>query len=387
LIQRTQAEFTPMTGIEVTWDDTPYSSFQEKLQTEASSGSDQYDIIMWVDSWGHGLKPFLAPLNDRIAEAGIDMQDFPDAYVQAATGEDGETIYGLPLRGHAQVLFYRTDILEQAGVEPPTTWQDLVEIAPAIKETGHDPIAIYYGVNGGQNLFIWLNMLWGNGSDVFDAEYRPTFNNEAGVEATQLYVDLLKNGFTAPGSVTFNEQDANLEMLQGRAAMFVGWWWMYSNFKNPETTAPEVADNIGFLPAPGWEGGEPISYGYIWPTGILQASQNQDAAWEYLKWMTNAATEKQVALDKTNPALDNIVVVHKSNMTDPEINETTGGLQEAGGKILETARTQPLIAEWPEVQTVLEIAINEMANGAPVQARLDQAAQEVEQIMERSGRY
>jgi len=376
-----------MTGIKVTWDDTPFASFQEKLQTEASSGSGQYDIVAWVDSWGHGLKPFLVPLDDKIQEAGIDMADFPQAYVDASKGEDGK-IYGIPLRGHAQVLFYRKDILEQAGVEPPTTWQELVASGPAIKEkTGLDPLAVYYGVNGGQNMFIWLNMLWGNGGDIFDAEYRPIFNNEAGVEATQLYVDLLKNQLTAPGSVTFNEQDANLEMAQGRAAMFVGWWWLYSNFKNPETVAPGVGDNVGFLPAPGWEGGEPISYGYIWPTGILQSSENQDAAWEYLKWMTSPETEKQVALDKTNPKTDNIVVVHKTNLSDPEINATTGGLQEAGGKILETARTQPLIEEWLEVQTVLEVAINEMANGAPVQERLDQAAQEVEQIMERSGRY
>jgi hypothetical protein len=54
LIRRTTEEFTPMTGIEVTWDNTPYASFQEKLLTEASTGSGTYDIVAWVDKLGPG---------------------------------------------------------------------------------------------------------------------------------------------------------------------------------------------------------------------------------------------------------------------------------------------------------------------------------------------
>jgi multiple sugar transport system substrate-binding protein len=38
-------------------------------------------------------------------------------------------------------------------------------------------------VGAGQNLFIWLNMLWGTGGDIFDQNMRPIFNNDAGVKS------------------------------------------------------------------------------------------------------------------------------------------------------------------------------------------------------------
>src|SRR6185295_11529335 len=157
LIKRTTEEFTPMTGIEVTWDNTPYAAFQEKLLTEASTGSGTYDIVAWVDSWGQGLKPYLLPLDERIKQDNVDISDYPKAYMDAGRGEDG-TIYGLPFRGHAQVLFYRKDVFNQLGLQPPQTWNDVAADAKTIREkTQLNPIAMYYKVGAGQNLFIWLN--------------------------------------------------------------------------------------------------------------------------------------------------------------------------------------------------------------------------------------
>lgn len=387
LTERT-ADFTELTGIEVTWDTGPYAAFQEKLVVEAVSGTGTYDAVAWVDSWGESIKPYLAPLNERIEVSGMNMSDFPEAYVEAASGEEGE-IYGIPFRGHAMTLFYRTDVFEELGLEPPATWQEVVEVGQTIKaETDLEPISMYYGVNAGQNLFLWLSHLWGNGGDIFDENYRPIFNNEAGVEATEAYVGLLReHELTQPSAVTFFEQDANLEAVQGRAAMFVGWSWMYDQFTNPEVISPEAEGNIGYAPAPAWEGGTPVTYAQIWPVGIMSASSKQDAAWEFIKWLTHPEVEKEVALDKSNPETSNIVAVHLSNLRDPEVNATTGGLQNVMADVLETARTQPLIAEWAEVQSILEIAVNEMAGGAPVQETLDRAAGEVEAVMERGGYY
>ena len=67
-------------------------------------------------------------------------------------GEDG-TIYGLPFRGHAQVLFYRKDVFSQLGLQPPQTWDDVAADAKTIREkTQLNPIAMYYKVGAGQNL-------------------------------------------------------------------------------------------------------------------------------------------------------------------------------------------------------------------------------------------
>ena len=385
LIERTDTEFTELTGISVNWSNTPYESYKDEILIEAASGTGNYDVVAWVDAWGPQLEPFLAPIDELVAQDNVALDDYPEVYLEAGQ-LGGDTLYGLPLRGHAFMLWYRQDVLEDLGLEVPTTWQEVAAAAETISaETDFDGVSMYYNVGTGQNLFNWLSMLWGAGGDVFDENNQPIFNNEVGVEATQLYADFILNGLTSPDAIANSEQDAWQAMAQGRAAMFPGWSWIYESLANPEFSNEEVIENLGFVAAPGWEGGERTSYGYIWPVGIFQTSRNQEAAWEYIKWLTNAQTDLNLVLDKSNPELSTVVTTHYSAMTSPEVNETTGGLQEAMAASLQDARTEPLVAEWLDVQSVLEVAINEIAGGADVQTTLDNAAADVTDIMERAG--
>lgn len=119
----------------------------------------------------------------------------------------------------------------------------------------------------------------------------------------------------------------------------------------------------------------------------MKGSKNKDAAWEYLKWMTSPVTEKWVALDKSDPKRDNVVVVHTSNMQDAEVNKLHGGLQQNMSNVLKTARTEPLIPDWLQVQGILETALNQMAGGAPVQPTLDKTAAEITTLLTGLGYY
>ena len=388
LAAKTNSEFTEMTGISVTWGDLPFGSFQEQLYLEATNPTTDFDLVAWVDAWGTNIYDFLYPLNDFIDEAGFDWNDYSPAYQGASSG-NSDTIYGLPFRGHPQMLFYRADVFEELGLDAPQTWQDVSAASEAILASDMDisPIAMYYGLNVDQNLFNWYSHLWGAGTDILDENWEPTFNNEAGVTATEQYISYLRNGYTAESAVAWNEQEANQEMVQGRAAMFVGWWWMASRVTNSEL--PEVADNAAFAPAPGWDGGDTASYGYLWPVGVLDQSDARDAALEYLKWLTNPITERRVVLDAEDPALDTNVAVRLSILADEEVNEVHNGLQGVASEILSEARTIPLIPEYTEIIPILAEAINEIATdpNADIQAVLDLAAEDVRFIMESAGYY
>ncbi len=387
LAAKTDSEFTEMTGITVTWGDLPFGSFQEQLYLEATNPNTEFDMVAWVDAWGTNVYDFLEPLDGFIEESGFDFDDYSPAYQMASTGGT-DTIYGLPFRGHPQMMFYRTDVFEELGLDVPTTWQEVAEAAAVIEaETDLDPIAMYYGINVDQNLFNWYSHLWGAGSDIFDENFEPAFNSEAGVAATEQYISYLRSGYTAPDAVAWNEQEANQEMVQGRAAMFVGWWWMYSRVANSEVE--EVAANAGFAPAPGWDGGTTASYGYLWPVGVLAQSDDKEAALEYLRWLTHPTTERRVVLDASDPALDTNVAVRQSVLADEEVNDVHGGLQNTASDILADARTIPLIPEYTEIVPILAEAINELAvdENADVQAVLDFAAEEVRFIMEDAGYY
>ena len=381
-------EFTAMTGISVSWGDLPFGSFQEQFYLEATNPNTEFDIVAFVDAWGTNIYDFLHPLNDFVADAGIDWNDYGPAYQAAATG-NSDTIYGMPFRGHSLLLHYRADVLEAVGMDVPTTWQELSAVAQAIVDSGMDiaPISMYYGLNVDQNLFNWYSHLWGAGTDIFDENWEPIFNNETGLAATEQYLSYVRDGYSPEASIAWNEQEANQELVQGRAAMFVGWWWMASRMTNSEVA--EVADNAAFAPAPGWEGGGTASYGYLWPVGILDQSDDRDAALEYLKWLTHPVTERRIVLDAADPALDTNVAVRLSVLADPEVNEVHNGLQGVASAVLADARTIPLIPQYTEIIPVLAEAINELATdpGADTQAVLDLAAEDVRSVMEAAGYY
>lgn len=389
LLNQKSLAFTELTGIEIDWGNVPFGEFQTLTQQEGVSGAGGYDLVTWVDVWGPGLFDSVVPLNDLAARDGYDLTDFPEAYLSPGRNKDGQQV-GIPFRGHAFTFFYRKDIFDQLGLKVPTTWAEMEEAAKVIQDqTDLAGLAPYYGVSGGQNMFLWQSLLWSNGGDMFDEQWKPIFNNEAGVEATQRYVDwLLTDPIAPPGAVDFNEQSGQTDLSQGRSAMFIGWSWMYGNFINPTLAVTDVVGNVAFAPPPGWEGkGPPATYGYIWEVGIYKNSPNQEAAWEFLKWMTDAENEKRVALDRTDARFINVVVVHKSNMVDPEINALSNGLQQNMLAILDNARSLPMLPEWLEIQAILEVSINEMANGAPVQETLDLAASDVEALLTQAGYY
>ncbi|MCY4465939.1 MAG: extracellular solute-binding protein [Chloroflexi bacterium] len=379
------AEFTEMTGISVSWGDLPFGSFQEQLYLEATNPNTEFDIVAFVDAWGTNIYDFLHPLNDLVADAGIDWDDYGPAYQQASTG-NSDTIYGLPFRGHPLLLHYRADVLEAVGMEPPQTWQDVSAISQAIVDSGMDiaPTAMYYGLNVDQNLFNWYSHLWGAGADIFDENWEPAFNNEIGVAATEQYLSYVRDGHSPAASVAWNEQEANQELVQGRAAMFVGWWWMASRMSTSDVA--EVADNAAFAPAPGWEGGDTTSYGYLWAVGVLDQSDDRDAALEYLKWLTHPVTERRIVLDEE---FVNNVAVRLSILADAEVNEYHNGLLEVASAVLANARTIPLIPEYTEIVPYLAEMINELATdaGADVREVLDRGAEDVRFVMEAAGYY
>ncbi len=377
--------FTEMTGIDVVFANEPWGSFQERIVSESIAGTGAFDVILWLDAWGPSFIQTLDPLEPYIERDGIDYaDDYPPSFLEAAV-LDG-TQYGFPVRTHAFVLFYREDVFDELGLEPPTTWDEVLEAGRTIQEnTDMAGFANYYGVGSAQNLFIWALQLWGNGGDIFDENFRPIFNNEAGVEATELYASMAEIG--PESQFSYIEGDAATSVSQGESAMMITWWWYAPTFENPDITAEDVLGNIAHAPLPAFEGREPVGFALSEPIGISSFSNQKDAAWEWIKFLSSPQFDKEVVLDKSKPETSTVVVSHSSNLEDPEINEVNGGLHASAAPGLANSRLMPLIPEWAEVSSIIEVALNDIALGADIQATLDEAAGDVEAVMERAGYY
>lgn len=369
-------EFEEATGIDVVYDYVPFPNMKEALTTEMVAGGD-YDVVSVMDQWVTSLAMLMEPIGAGIEAQGTDLSDFPAAHMRH--GMLNGDLIGLPVRGHVQLMFYRTDIFEDAAVEPPQTWEEMVTAARTIQEnTDAAGVALPYGKLNGQNLMVWMNLLWGNGGDLFDADGDTIFNSEAGVAATETYISYLTEGIVPAGSAVFVEQDAVNSFKQGNSAMLPVWWWVNSQLTDPEQSTL-TAEQVGFTALPSVEGADRTTFTNTWIFGVTQESDNKDAATEFLGWLTDPALERDVLMDSE---LSEVVAVHMSNLTDPEVNERWGGMHQAAADALATADGVEFGDNWPRIVLILETAISSLAAGEETDARavLDKAAEDIAAI-------
>jgi len=370
------AAFEEATGIDVVYDYVPFPNMKEALTTEMVAGGD-YDVVSVMDQWVSSLQMLMAPIGPGIEAQGTDLSDFPKAHMRH--GMLGGELIGLPVRGHVQLMFYRTDLLDAAGVTPPKTWEEMVTAAKTIQDkTDASGVALPYGKLNGQNLMVWMNLLWGKGGDLFDADGKPMFNSDAGVAATQTYVSYLAEEIVPAGSAVFVEQDAVTSFKQGNSAMLPVWWWVRSQLSDPEQSTLS-ADQIGFTALPSVAGADRTTFTNTWIFGVTAESDNKDAATEFLGWLTDPALERDVLMD---PNLSEVVAVHMSNLKDAEVNARWGGMHQAAADALATADGVEFGDNWPRIVLILETAISSLASGeaTDVKATLDKAAEDIAAI-------
>ena len=374
------AEFTELTGIEVFFTNDPLGGLREKIVTESVGNPGSWDVTIYFETWGPSLQNFLLPLSEFSDEWQPEIDAYPSATIEMAT-LDGE-LYGLPSRSHVMMLYYRQDVLDELGLEVPTTFDEVTAVAAAITEADNEMYGItmnWAKQGGGISLIPWTNVLRAGGGDQFDEEFNPIFNNESSIAATEWYADLLN--YAPPGAPTYNEGDMRTSFASGEAAMALAWSWSYEIFQNPEFATEDVIANTGYTSViPGVDGpSTPVAM--TWPTGISASSNNPGAALEWIKWMTNGD------LDQSSVASGATVVANRlPTFESEEANEAWNGFSAVMGEAFDTATPLPIYMEFPEVSDILETALSDIASGADVSETLNAAAEAAEEAFQRSGR-
>lgn len=146
--------FNKTSDVKVVLDTIPGADYQKKLQTIISTPQAP-DVFF---NWGGGsIKPFvkadlLLPLDDFIKEnPDLESKFLPSVFNNAVV--DGQP-YGIPMRGTQPVLlFHNKKVLDEAGVKPPKTWDELLDAVGKLKDAGVTPIAL----GGGD---IWPTQMW-----------------------------------------------------------------------------------------------------------------------------------------------------------------------------------------------------------------------------------
>ena len=121
------AEFKELTGIDVVFTNDPLGGLREKIVTESIGNPGSWDTTIYFGTWGPSLAQFLEPIETYSDQIDTNLLDYPNSSRQIAT-IDGVT-YGIPVRSHVMMFYYREDIFAELGLDVPTTWDELEEAA------------------------------------------------------------------------------------------------------------------------------------------------------------------------------------------------------------------------------------------------------------------
>ena len=133
LVERGE-EFGEMAGATIVVNEVPFAEIFQKLLTDWATGTNSIDVGVFASGWGvelvnAGLVENLDPYIE--ADDAIDVQDIAP-YFREFNQKMGGNTYLITVDGDFQMLYYRRDVLEAAGPEPPQTWEEYLEVAKAV---------------------------------------------------------------------------------------------------------------------------------------------------------------------------------------------------------------------------------------------------------------
>ena len=376
-------DYETQTGVHINIAQFPYANLFEKELIDLKAHTGAYDLIMLDDPWfprftHEEFLTELTPLLQRRGQAGPDS-DFIEASVALCrhpyqTG----SLYALPYVGNSQLFFYRKDLFEKYSLKPPATWNDVLVAAKTIheKETeGANGSKIHGYVmraaQGNAAVADFMPIFWAFGGEMFDANGKPTVNSPEGIAALEFMIELGK--YSPPGYVSFNASEVGAHLLQGTAAMSINWPAWLGSFSDPSKS--KVIGKMEFTTLPNAQKPGQAEIGN-WLIAIPRASQNAEAAMDFLLWATTAEQMKRSA-QRGNPP------TRKSLFRDKELVAKYPAYP-AQLRSLESSRPRPRTPYWNEIENAFGIFLSKANSGElPPGEAMNQANAEIEKILQR----
>lgn len=341
----------------------PWDTAHDKLLTAVASkkGPDVLQMgTTWIPEFGS-------------AKALMDLTPYVEQYPELAeenffpgsisTTKYENTTVGVPWYIDTRVLYYRTDLLKEAGYDQaPQTWDELKDAATKLKARGKNKYGISLDVNEQSLLFMFARQ---NGSKLIENN-KPLFNQPEFVEAVNYLNSFFKDG-SAP-------IDLGMDIIpafkgDGILPMFISGPWMIKliNDQAPElkgkwatAVLPKKENNLSSL------GGSNLS--------VFQYTEHKEEALKFLAYMSKPETQlKWLELSNSLPSTKK-AWEDEALTTDPNLKVI--------GEQMNNSEPMPVIKAWEEIaQNVLSTFEKIYRGKAEVQEELDSFNAKSDQIL------
>jgi sorbitol/mannitol transport system substrate-binding protein len=277
--------FTEQTGIAVEWVTLEENVLRQRVTTDITTNGGQFDImtIGMYEAPIWGSNDWLVPLDNLSAE--YDVEDILPA-MRGGLSHDG-TLFAAPFYGESSMIMYRTDLMEAAGLEMPTspTWEFIAEAAAAMTDRDADINGICLrGKAGWGEGGAFINAMANSfGARVVDEDWNAQLDTEAWANTLNFYKDMMDaSGPTGYATNGFNE---NLSLFnQGKCGMWIDATVAASFVTGDDST---VADSVSFALAPNTGLGKNANWLWAWALAVPAGTQQQDEALQFIEWATS----------------------------------------------------------------------------------------------------
>jgi multiple sugar transport system substrate-binding protein len=367
-------------GFQVAYREMPADSSQyfDQLRTEFQAGGGDIDVIGGDVIWPaqFAANGWILNLSDRFTEEM--RSEFLEGPVESLVYESG--IYGVPWFTDAGMLYYRQDLLEEAGFSgPPGTWEELKEMALKVREdAGIGNGFVFQGSEYEGGVVNGLEYIWTHGGEVLDGE-RVLVDSPEAAAGLSTARSMIESG-AAPLAVTnYTETESHGIFLRGDAVFIRNWPYMYALLSNPDESRIEPGQ-VGVAPIPVGEG-QSQSYSGLggWNLLVNAASQMQDEAWEFIRFMTNHESQKFRAVEAT------ILPTRKELYEDREVLEEVPVIAQ-GDEALQNARPRPVSPFYGDMSLAMAEKFSQSLRGdVPPEEAVGQLQADLEEIIARGG--
>lgn len=351
-------EFTKVTGIETEVLLFPYAELHNKVVLALSQGGPIPDVVPIDDIWVVELAGFCEPLHleeqekERFVRSMLEMFRWPQL-----TG----SYCALPVRIGGDVIVYRTDVFAEKGIDPANllTWSDILDVAIKLTE----PTKRTWGWTLAYTPFSYLVSEWGSGflggfnvPELSPDQKRAAFNTEAGIRATQIFVDLFEKA-CSPGAIGYEYWDKTEAMKTGMITLGMLYTSHYPPVNDPAFPYYGKFGVLRHFPygkESGLDKGRPYLKG--WGLGINKYSANKELARKFIEFVTSEDEQLRLALEHSNsPTVES--VFHK-----PEYLEAISVASEMA-EALENARPRPYHLKWAKIEDIIGEQLHEALLG------------------------
>jgi len=310
--------------------------YMTKFLTVATTG--ETPDILWWDRYRTYLfapKGVLHPIDEYIERDKVRKEDFYEEPLRELTW-DGK-IYGLPVTVDNRCLFYNKKLLDEKGLTPPTTWDELRECAKALTVWEGDKLEVAGWSLQDVGLFS-MYILQAGGQMLTDDGTKTAFNSEAGLKVLEFWDQLLNEDKVYKWGFEAGLEAGIDPFTVGKGAMIYNGPWALPSYME---YGKEL--EFGIVPPPAGPEGDKGAMCGGFGLVISEGSQHKEEAWEFIKWwvVDNPLEYSKVSLN---------IPGNKVAANDPFFTENE--MYRAFIQTMEFAKIRPPVPGYSDVETL-----------------------------------